>query len=266
MTLLMVWTNKPDDPTSINIASDSLLSAPDGKGGQLEWRYAAKIHRLHPTHEYFAYCGGSLLALSAISSALTTISNSDHLHKVEETDAPTIDARVMAIHDHCSHTLPLMPANWSSPATLLFAGWDRRKESFTLWMMELRNGGISKPTPVNLAEKRLHCFGSGRANAMRRIEDLGKSASITTEGIVRVLAEVIDDAKEPTVGGAPQMVMLRKDDDLPVGFWWPGTGGREERHLFGLPIQFSSRMDRVKWVDRAFQDRPFELCKRVGTS
>lgn len=263
MTLLMVWTNKPDDPTSINIASDSLLSAHDGKGGQLEWRYATKIHRLHPTREYFAYCGGSFMALSAVSSALATISNSDHLYKVEGKEAPTIGARVKAIREHLHHTLPLIPPAWSPSATLLLAGWDPRKERFALWVMELTNKEVSKPTGIDLTSKRVHYFGSGATNAKTRVDALAKSASISTEGIVRVLGDVIDDTAEPTVGGAPQMVMLRRDDDVPVGFWWPGTGDKDERHLFGLPIRFSSKMENVKWVTRTFEDRPFTPFKRV---
>jgi len=116
MTLLMVWRNKPEDATAINIASDSLLS-----GGNVDWSFAAKIHRLHPTREYFGYCGGSFTALSAITSSIATISNADHLSKVDEETAPTVDGRVKAIHMHLRDTFSLIPKEWDRNATLLLA-------------------------------------------------------------------------------------------------------------------------------------------------
>lgn len=265
MTLLMVWTNKPDDATAINLASDSLLSADDGKGGIISWRYATKIHRLHPTEDYFAYCGGSFVALSAISSAIAAISNSDHLSKVDEEEAPTVDARVKAIHQHLTRTVPLIPREWGRTATLLLCGWDRRKERFTAWKIELTDAGVGEPLDVDLASKRVHCFGSGAASAATRLAALEKAAGITTKGIVKVLVDVIEDAGQPTVGGAPQMVMLTKEQAVPVGFWWKTDAAKDERHLFGPPIQFSSKMESVKWVTGDFEDRPFVPFKRIDT-
>lgn len=67
----MVWSNKPTDATAINIASDSLLSTKaTAQSAAASWQYACKIHRLYPTDAHVAYCGGSLMALSAITAAL----------------------------------------------------------------------------------------------------------------------------------------------------------------------------------------------------
>ncbi|MDC0740894.1 hypothetical protein [Polyangium mundeleinium] len=264
MTLLMVWTNKPNDPTAINIASDSLLSADDGKGGQISWQYATKIHRLHPTREYFGYCGDSFVALSAIASAVATISNSDHLHKVDEKEAPTVDARAMAIHEHLRHTFPLIPTAWRRPATLLLAGWDSRKECFSVWRLELSDKDVAAPVAIDLTSKRVHCFGSGAASAKSRLSELEKKGVVNTQGIVKALHDVILDGKETSVGGAPQMVMLTKESDVPVGFWWSSDGGKGTRHLFGLPIHLSSKMENVSWREPAtFDERPFVPFKRV---
>jgi hypothetical protein len=255
MTLLMVWTNKARDPTAINIASDSLLS-----GGSLAWPYAAKIHRLYPTREYFGYCGGSFAALSAITSSIATISCSDHLSKTDSKDAPTIAARIDAIHRHLHDTFAVIPKEWDRTATLLLAGFDPRKAIFSAWTIRMTETEVCKPESVDLVSKRVHCFGSGADVAETRISKLAMDDRLTTKDVVRVLIEVIDKKEVPTVGGAPQMVMLTRKKDVPVGFWWRGTDAR--RHLFGLPIDFSSKMNRVKWVNEDFEDRELRLFGR----
>lgn len=81
---------------------------------------------------------------------------------------------------------------------------------------------------------------------------------------MKILADVIRDPKEPTVGGSPQMVMLRKDQATPIGFWWnPRTGAKAQRFLFGQPVQFGSAMRKVSWSDENFADRPFKTFKRA---
>jgi hypothetical protein len=61
MTLMIIWPNKVENPTSLHIATDSLLSAE-----KIRWGFASKIFRVFPTHAYIGYCGTSLVALHAI--------------------------------------------------------------------------------------------------------------------------------------------------------------------------------------------------------
>ena len=261
MTLLMVWTNKPDDATAINIAADSLLSDPT-RAASVNWPYATKIHRLHPTREYFGYCGDSFVGLSAIAAALAAISNSDHLSETDGSNTPTIQARVKAVHEHLRHTFPLIPPEWNKSATLILVGYDLRKERFSAWELVLSQAGVADPVEVVLTSKRVHCFGT-TSGAEFKISQLEKTGNLSTASIVEVLVDVIRDSSVPAVGGAPQMVMLTKQQDLPVGFWWPGAGEAETRHLFGVPIRLMSKMDHIKWVTSQFEDRPYTPFKRV---
>ena len=145
MTLLMVWTDKPNDAETINIASDSRLS-----DGPLVWDYATKIHRLYPTTTYLGYCGGSFVALSAITSATSAIACSDHLYKDAALNGPALTARVEAIHLHIENTFPLIPTDWNREATLLLADYDHRKKAFSAFTIEMTDAGVGKPIELDL--------------------------------------------------------------------------------------------------------------------
>lgn len=254
MTLLMIWTDIHDGMQSINMASDSLLSADQGDALTV-WKYAAKIHRLHPTNDYFGYCGDSFLALSAISSAVGVITYSDHLQKVYERDAPGPGARISAIFEHLKSTFSQIPAEWREPTTLVLAGYDRRLMEPDVWILELTAQEIQDPQKLKFNGANYYCFGSGANNAEERIQAINGTKPASTKELVGVLVDVIRDDAEPTVGGAPQMVRITGERQAPVGFWWPNMHGKDERHLFGLPIRLSSRMKAVDWKTPKFEDR-----------
>jgi hypothetical protein len=258
----MVWSDSCAGNVSVNLASDSLLSA-DTKTGMISWPHAAKIHRLHPTNEYLGYCGDSFVALSAISSAIATISNSDHLQKVSEAEAPTSTARVKALHEHLKSTYLLLPDEWRQHTILVLASYDGRKKCPSVWVLELTETDVLEPQEIDVSAGNVRCFGSGASNAESRIASLKTVDPITTKDIVSVLVDVIRDDSETTVGGSPQMVTITEGTHLPIGFWWPDKNGKSERHLFGLPIQFSSKMESVKWMTPEFQEKPFVPFKRI---
>lgn len=256
MTLLMVWTNKKNDASAINIASDSRLSA-----GATHWDYGTKIHRLHPTSTWFGYCGNSFVGLSAIASATAAISNSDHLKKLSGVDKPSVEARVGAIRIHLTEVLAQLPKLWRNPATLILADHDHRRACFSAFTIQIDKSGIAEEVPIDLTSKRVHTFGT-TSEANKKLATLEKKDELTTKTIVRTLVEVID-GPTASVGGPPQMVMLTKTRQMPIGFWWPESDARK-RFLFGVPISFASRLNSVTWKTREFDTRPFEPFKLVG--
>lgn len=249
MTLLMVWTNKKNDASAINIASDSRLSS-----GKVSWDHGTKIQRLHPTSTWFGYCGDSFVGLSAIASATAAISNSDHLRKLSGAEEATVAARVGAIQIHLANVFKQLPKVWRRPATLIWADHDHRKGHFSAFTIAISSGGVSKATELDLTAKRVHAFGSGAGAAHGKLNALEKKGELKTATIVKALVEVIDSS-DATVGGAPQMVMLTATKQTPIGFWWPTDNGK--RHLFGMPIEFSSKMESVTWKTRNFVTKPF---------
>jgi len=125
----------------------------------------------------------------------------------------------------------------------------------------MSDAGVAEPARLDLSKERVTCFGSGAAKARARLSEIEKKSVLNSKAVIQTLVEVIDDTSVPSVGGSPQMVMLTKEADVPVGFWW--RGDKAVRHLFGLPIKFSSKMENVKWMTEAFEERPFVPFKRA---
>ena len=258
MTLLMLWTNKEADATAINIAADSRLS-----NETVSWDYATKIHRLLPTSTWMAYCGDSFNALSAIAFGIAATSNTDHLQQAASGGGPTVQARVQAICAHLQLMFSRMPRDWQGKASLLFLDYDHRKGRFSAWEVVVDGTSVEAPREIELRAKRIHCFGSGAKEAENALERLRPTGAFNTPGFVRVLCGEIR-GPDRTVGGSPQMVMLQKDSSRPVGFYWP-CSGKERRHLFGVPIEFESKMEGVMWVTPEFEERPYKPFRRSET-
>ena len=104
-----------------------------------------------------------------------------------------------------------------------------------------------KANETTLYKDRVACFGSGKAKAEELLEPGTK-----TNDIIRVLAQVIEDAAVPSVGGVPQMVTIQRRGSRAVGFNWDVKHVLEST-LFGLPLHFRSDLRKVKFRDRRYR-------------
>src|SRR5271155_5892091 len=129
MTLVMIWPNKPVQPTAIHIAVDSLLS--DSTRNQ--WEFAPKIFRVYPTHAHFAYCGDSAMVLSVIVQATAILANTNILSEDGENNSPTIGARSKAICTFLEDSVKACPRGWMQNNILLYCGFDHHKSRFALY-------------------------------------------------------------------------------------------------------------------------------------
>jgi hypothetical protein len=253
MTLVMAWLNKQEDPTSLNIASDSLLS--DGKG--VDWQYASKIFRVFPTHNYIAYCGSSLLALSSILQATAVLSNSNTLGKNADPNLATI-ARCRALCTFVSEAVKTFPRKWLADppeSTLLYCGFDFPTGRFQAFEVTLGLAG-AKCKQITLQQEVL-CFGSGKKHAQKL---LGSNTS--RKEILGVLSKLIESSAAPTVGGVPQMVSIQKSTSTPIGFNWPVNGGVKST-LFGAPLHFRSDPKKINFLDRHFRTAQYLGCPKM---
>lgn len=251
----MTWLGEDEGLPALFLAADSLLSDPAGN----RWHYAIKIARSYPTDEYVAYCGDSGLALAAITQATALVQATSVLARSGTPDRPTLDARSGAWATHLDEAVKAFPSAWlPGPTRVLYAGFDprRRGRPFGVYVLTLAATGVDRQE-VPLAAGRVHCFGSGKAAADDRLKP-----GMGTPDVLGVLRDVIDDPAVRDVGGAPQMVVIRETGSTPVGFV-STAGGKAQATLFGLPIRFKSRMERVQFLDEQFRKVPYPHAGRV---
>lgn len=242
MTLVVIWPNKPDKPTALHVAADSLLS--DSYGNR--WPYAPKIFRVYPTHAYLAYCGTSAMALSVIMQGAEVLANTDILGDDGSAKNPTVDAKSSALRNHLNDSVGSFPAPWGSNATLLYCGFDHRKREFRIFRLSMSRKGVTRAEEA-LGQGRVFCFGSGAARANSLLKP-----GMSTPNILGVLKSVINDNSAQDVGGVQQMVTIKRSGSHAVGFNWR-INGKNESTLFGLPLRFHGRMDKVHFLDEQFR-------------
>jgi hypothetical protein len=249
MTLVLAWPNRELNPTTVHLASDSLLS--DDQGNQ--WQYGPKIVRVDRLHEFMAYSGTSNLAMSLILQSNAVLSSTDALRKGGSSRHPTLDGRVKALVLLLEQAVTTFPTAWlaNGETTLVYCGFDHRLKRFCLFEIYLRRSGITV-RPGSLSSKRPPCYGSGAEKAKQLIAELGYgNRSLTKVEILNVLKHVIEDRSVPGVGGSPQMVAIGKRSSQIFGFSW-GNPDHPQRTLFGMPLHFRSNLKRVRFLDRNF--------------
>lgn len=247
MTLVIAWTNKPEDPTALHLVSDSRLSGP----GATTWDYATKLFRLHPTRDFFAYTGATLPALTLIAQATQFISAS----RVLRGPNAQADARVSAIQQQFSRCMLDFPKDWGGNdlCKVVLGTFDQRYGRFRLFQLELDNP-TSRPGEVEfLPGQRWMCFGSGAAEANAALrERKNRNGVVKSRDMTEVLAQQIEDPDNVLVGGAPQGVSLNTDRHRPLVFSWPDKHG--ERYLYGQRLPATFRPSSARLVDRSMND------------
>jgi hypothetical protein len=250
MTLIALWPNKVKDATSLNIASDSRLT--DIGGRPIAWDFATKIYRLHPTQLHMAYCGTSSSALQAILQSALLLNASNILAGPEGVGSPTIDAQTSSLRRHLEETIRLYPGAWGNEATILCAAYDWRLKMFRAYTLAFNGTGMSR-NEVDLKSRRCHFFGSGAPRA-RAI--LGNNAAQSSREIFFALRDVIESPSQTTVGGAPQMVCIKRQGSQQIGFNWT-VNGKIESMLGGVPLKFNSDLKKIEFRDRNYISVPY---------
>lgn len=252
MTLAMVWTEKRGDCEILSVAADSLLTSMAGGRIVGSWPFATKIFQLHPSSHFVAYCGDSLGALHAILQGVSLLNSSTVLGMTSGPNCPQVAARAMAIRNHLDPIMRAFPATWSPPdATLIVCGWDFRKRAFDASELAISRAGATVKNDISLATPLL--YGSGKAFA-RKWLGLDDGGAVTRERMLGVLQKAILAKSEPRVGGVPQMaLMFQGCESQPVSFL-QNVGGKDEKCLYGVPLQFKSDLSRVLKLDKKFKE------------
>jgi hypothetical protein len=268
MTLAIAWLNKSDNPTSLNLATDSLLSSrPTGQSGSspsqelIKWPYAPKIFRVGTLDEYIAYCGDSAMALNLISQSIMLLGSTTNLCRGGTPTDPQVEARVKALNTHLSESAKAYPGEWAKEVEFMYAAADAREGSFKVFSMKMESGKDLVVEELPISQTRYCCIGCAAEGTRKRLKNkMEEPGILASRAYFETLVEVIDDELHKAVGGPPQMVTIQKGASQVVGVNWE-VDGRLHSTAFGIPLHFKSRLEGMRFFDRHYHGAEYtESC------
>ena len=254
MTLVAVWSETPDE--HVYVATDSRLSDVSGSGAY--WDRASKIFQVAGFPEVVAYCGKTEPLLVAISQTAQCLRYADVLGNAGSNQTPQLLARVSAACIHLDEAIANYPKGWMGEGgSMFFAGYDHRLKYPRVFRVKVTSKGVvGKAGTKQFKHEEIsfrdgpRFFGSGDTTAKTYLAR-GKTA-------FDCLKSAILGKRVKSVGGVPQVVRIDVDGVKPVGVVWDG-----EPYLFGMQLQYHSKMARVEWRDKSFQTCSYPKAAKV---
>jgi hypothetical protein len=239
--------------TRAYLVADSRLSDPKlPRLAKLRWDHATKLFRLRPTGAILGYCGESMPALQAIAQAMELLALTDVLRTWGDATCPQPKARLDALLRHLDEAFGSFPAAWGPEATLCYLDYDFRLSKFVTADITIGAGGaISAEELQDLAEGRIMWDGSGAPRA-RVVHESNHAGAASFRAVVATVESLMDNDREPAVGGWPQAIRITRAGSVPIGFLRP-VGQVERRVLLGLPLSLSSKLEQCEFYDAAWR-------------
>ena len=265
MTTLVAWVGvDPRGIASLNMASDSRLtftrSMPQDHVQTGYWDRARKVFACSRLPLIVGYCGNAQLAPQAIGQTIALL-DSDVAFGPQSAH-PSIEELFEGFRAALSSVVESYPSWWLPDVSDILIG-GREGEGlgarFALRQLRIReNGSIAIPhrQPADFENvtagdsSRYEVYGSGATElgSIFRREPKGRTSAF----VFKALCSVLSEAREPSSGGAPQLVRLIRK---------PGTFGQivgvrfnGEYYLYGAklsaPIRFGSI---AHWMDEGFE-------------
>lgn len=261
MTLIVAWIGiDPHGPTSIYIAADSRISWTPPK----TYDYGRKVFALKSSPDIFGYCGDVLFP-SMVLSQILEMADAGLLYNENSSSRIKFEAIRQKLIYQFSRYPHAVQSITSDVVEILYASRDpTKKYDFTCNLLRwTRSSGHweSSTVPLPAASRILFVRGSGAPEFEQRFEDYKRGPNAgTSRNVFHCFCETLFNTKEPTVGGAPQLVgLIRK----------PGTGGINfgiitgtRRYYLGARVDELKNFDRIEWRNELFEISDGQTCVR----
>ena len=140
---------------------------------------------------------------------------------------------------------------------MFFAGYDHRHRKPRVFRVKMSKDGVKSRASSEEHKQDEICFcntpqffGSGSKTANSYLEK-GKTA-------FDCLKSTILSKKVNSVGGVPQVVRIDASGVQPIGVVWDKTP-----YLFGMALEFRSKMEQVEWRDKGFKECVYPKAAKV---
>lgn len=260
MTLIVSWIGVDSrSPSSIYIASDSRIS-----WGGNHFDQGKKVFACRTYPDIFGYCGDVLFPLMVLNQIVDSIDSGllyspdwDYRKKTAKVRQRLMDSfrrypsDVKAIMDDSVEILHGIRDDSDSSFHCMQLKWTR-----------IDNKWRFRELPIEKHSYQIKVSGSG-ANTFNEIYKGYESRPQfkTSRAVYQTFCDTLDVIKEPTVGGAPQLVGLyRKKGSSGKMF---GIINRDSRYFAGLQVDNYDKMnlESVEW-----RNELFERCNGINKS
>lgn len=253
MTLLVCWAGIDTHGTSsLYMASDSRISWKDSA----QFDYARKVFAFSNWPDVLGYCGDVLFPSIAIGQ-IVELADAGLLFSENFSPKQKFQAIVDKLND-LFRQYPALHSGLSENSLSIIHGSrapDNNKNFFshTIRWSEAK-GWHGEDRAMPAASDVLFALGSG---ANEFTEGLGRYRSgptkDTSRAVFHCFCDTLANTREPTVGGAPQLVgIIRKPKSTAITF---GVISKGRRTFLGAHIDNLRNFDTVPW-----RNENFELC------
>lgn len=261
MTLIVSWIGiDPHGPTSIYIAADSRISWAPGQ----RYNYGRKVFALESSPDIFGYCGDVLFPSMVLSQTLE-MADAGLLYDQDSSSKIKFDAVAEKLIYQFAKYPHAVRSITSDVIEILHASRDpTKKYDFACNLLRwTRASGqwTNSSVPLPPASGTLFVRGSGAAEFELKFEGYKKGPNASTSrNVFHCFCETLSNTKEPTVGGAPQLVGLMRK---------PGSGGMNygiingtRRFYLGARVDELKNFDRIEWRNELFEICDGQTCAR----
>jgi hypothetical protein len=255
MTSLLLWfaADKKKDigfkPASVYIASDSRISWPGG----VRWEHGKKVFASAVYPEVFGYCGDRFFAALILGQVVSSI---DTGYLFEESDG--VMARMSKVQQMIRMAWDTYPPCQKETVQILHASREGEGVECSFYYQEhtltsTKGMRSSEPVvaPAGEISRPLLVRGTGSSSVENSIDEWNRryKSRHTSRAMFAAFCEAIRSDRDPSSGGAPQLVGLyRIGAGRSFGVVWDG-----DRYFDGQRTLAMARKDAVGWRNDTFE-------------
>ena len=252
MTSLVAWVGVDSRlPSSLNFASDSRVSWPDGT----TWDFGRKVFACEKSPHILAYIGDVLFASIVVGQVASSI-DAGALFRMDAAPAEQFRAVVAAVQA----SFGALPQPQRRTFTLLLGLREGERMALQFHLFSLgwsaEYGWNESTVVMPKRSAALQILGSGNVIVSEwhgRWEQSSQAG--TSRAIFSAFCDALQSKVDPRTGGAPQLVQLyRQGPAAPAGVVYQGRP-----YLLGLPLHAPDAPETIQW-----RNELFERCDLTG--
>jgi hypothetical protein len=264
MTLVVAWIGVVEGkkPASVYIASDSRITWINGK---TKFDNGRKVFGFKKSPDIMGYCGDVLFP-SIVLNQVVEMADSGMLFNNKINCHQRFEKVRLKIQEQFDNYPNEVNGITSNSLKIIFASRENRY-NFSCYILEWKKGEKWQYKPIKLPEKSdvLTFIGSGEAEFKDKLSmyrDIKNPNSGTSRAIFHCFCDVLENIKDISCGGAPQLVGIYNIENG-RNF---GIISKQKRYLLGAEVTELQGLDSIEWRNELFERCDGKTMKIIKTA